>query len=161
MCRENSFIFLHGEGFLIKEICPSKNKLWKIKDNYVDKRFTSQNVFIFQGRIIVSLRRHFRNSKFWALSNLPLWNIHLIVQKTKNLGFSPSVTKENLFCFGFFFFFFFFFFCLFRATPTAYWSSQARGWLLIVADGLKHSDENTGSRPRLQPVPQLTATSDP
>jgi len=58
----------------------------------------------------------------------------------------------------------FFFFCLFaisRATPTAYGSSQARGLIGAVAAGLRQSHSNVGSKPRLQPTPQLMATLDP
>ena len=43
----------------------------------------------------------------------------------------------------------FFFFCLFRAAPTAYGGSQARGLIGAVAAGLRHSHSNTGSKPCL------------
>ena len=49
----------------------------------------------------------------------------------------------------------------FRATPTAYVGSQARGWMGAVAAGLHHSSSNTGFEPHLQPTPQLTAMLDP
>ena len=52
-------------------------------------------------------------------------------------------------------FYFILFFCLFRAILMAYGNSQTRGWILY------HSHSNTGSKPCLQPAPQLTATSDP
>ena len=55
--------------------------------------------------------------------------------------------------------FFFFFFDLFRATPVAYGGSQARGLIGATAAGRCHS--NTGSKPHLQPIPQLMATLDP
>ena len=58
----------------------------------------------------------------------------------------------------------FFFFCLFaffRATPEAYGCSQARGLIGAVATGLHQSHGNTGSEPRLQATPQLTASLDP
>ena len=51
--------------------------------------------------------------------------------------------------------------CLFRAAPTAYVGSQARGPIGAVAAGLHHSHSNTGSQPRLRPTPQLTATLEP
>ena len=54
----------------------------------------------------------------------------------------------------------FFFFSLFRATPEAYGSSQARGQIGASAGGLHHSHNNTGSELRLQPTPQLRATLD-
>ena len=54
-----------------------------------------------------------------------------------------------------------FYFFLFRATPAAYGSSQARGRIGAAAAILGHSHHNTGSEPRLRPTPQLTATLDP
>ena len=56
-----------------------------------------------------------------------------------------------------------FFFCLFAiswAAPAAYGGSQARGRIGAVATGLCQSHSNTGSEPRLQPTPQLTAMPD-
>ena len=52
-------------------------------------------------------------------------------------------------------------FCFFRAVPSAYGSSQARGWIRAAATGLHHSHSKTRSKPCLQPIPQLTATLDP
>ena len=52
-------------------------------------------------------------------------------------------------------------FYLFRAAPTAYGGSQARGQIRAVAAGLQHSRSNLGSEPRLRPTPQLSATPDP
>ena len=52
---------------------------------------------------------------------------------------------------------FFFFFAFFRATPTAYGSSQARGQIWATAVSLHHSHSNVGSEPHLRPTPQLTA----
>ena len=47
---------------------------------------------------------------------------------------------------GFFvFFFFLFFFLLFRAKPTAYGCSQARGWIRAATASLHHSYSNLGS----------------
>ena len=46
------------------------------------------------------------------------------------------------------------------AAPAAYGGSQARGQIGAVATGLHQSHSNTGSEPRLQPTPQLTATPD-
>ena len=42
---------------------------------------------------------------------------------------------------------------LFRATPSAYGGSQARGRIGATAAGLYHSHSNTGSKPRLEPTP--------
>ena len=44
----------------------------------------------------------------------------------------------------------FIYFCLFRTTPTAYGSFQARGWTGAVEASLSHS--NTGSNQHLQPT---------
>ena len=59
-------------------------------------------------------------------------------------------------------FFFLFFFGLFRASPVAYGSSQARGSIGAVATGLHYTTatSNTCSKPYLQPTPQLTAVLD-
>ena len=51
--------------------------------------------------------------------------------------------------------------CLFRATPSAYGSSQARGQNEAAAAILHHSHSNAGSELGLWPTPQLTATPDP
>ena len=50
-------------------------------------------------------------------------------------------------------------FFIFRATPTAYGSSQASGWIRATAAGLRHSHSNARSEQRLQPTPQLTANT--
>ena len=47
-------------------------------------------------------------------------------------------------------------FCLFRAAPTAYGSSKARGRIGATAASLHHSHSNTRSEPILWPTPQLT-----
>ena len=68
----------------------------------------------------------------------------------------------------FFFLFSFLSFCLFVvvvvaiswAAPAAYGGSQARGLIGTIAAGLRQSHSNTGSEPRLQPIPQLPATPD-
>ena len=60
--------------------------------------------------------------------------------------------------------FLFLVFCLYRATPykgVAYGVSQARGQIGAIAAGLCHSHSNLGSKPRLQPTPQLVTTPDP
>ena len=52
-------------------------------------------------------------------------------------------------------------FFLFRATPAAYGSFQARGQIEAIAASLHHNRSNTGSEPHLQPTSQLTTTLDP
>ena len=51
--------------------------------------------------------------------------------------------------------------CVFRATPVAHGSSQARGPIGAAAAGLYHNHSNLGSELRLQPTPQLTTMLDP
>ena len=54
---------------------------------------------------------------------------------------------------------FFFCLCVARAAPMAHGGSQAGGPIRAAAADLRHS--NAGSKPRLRPTPQLTATPDP
>ena len=53
-----------------------------------------------------------------------------------------------------------FFFWLFKAAPSAYGGSQARGLVGAVAASLCHSHSKVGSELRLRPTLQLTATPD-
>uniref|UniRef100_A0A8C3W6Q4 Phosphatidylinositol 5-phosphate 4-kinase type-2 gamma n=1 Tax=Catagonus wagneri TaxID=51154 RepID=A0A8C3W6Q4_9CETA len=69
------------------------------------------------------------------------------------------INRCNFFSFSFFFFFLSF--CYFRAAPAACGGSQARGLIGAVAAGLRQSHSSTGSKLRLRPIPQLTATPDP
>ena len=48
------------------------------------------------------------------------------------------------------------FFCLFRAAPSAYGGSQARGPIGAVATDLHQSRSDARSEPHLRPTPQLT-----
>ena len=57
--------------------------------------------------------------------------------------------------------FLFSFLLLFRVTPVAYESSQARGSIRPAAAGLRQSHSNTESKLCLQPTPQLMAMPDP
>ena len=57
--------------------------------------------------------------------------------------------------------FLFFIFCLFRGTPMAHGSSQARDRIGDVAASLHHSHSNMRVEPYLRPTPQLTAKPDP
>ena len=63
-----------------------------------------------------------------------------------------------LFCFIFCLFFFFVPFL--GLLPEVYGGSQAWSRIGAVATGLRQSHRNMGSKPRLQPTPQLTATPD-
>ena len=53
------------------------------------------------------------------------------------------------------------FFYLFRAAPTAYRSSQARGRIGGAAASLHHSHSNVGSEPNLWPTLLFATTLDP
>ena len=62
------------------------------------------------------------------------------------------------------FYFILFIYCLFafsKADSAAYGGSRAMGRIGAVAAGLRQSQSNAGSQPRLQPMPQLTAKLDP
>ena len=52
-------------------------------------------------------------------------------------------------------------FFLFRATPAAYGSSQARAQIRAAAASLHHSQSNTRSKPHLQSTSNLAATLGP
>ena len=52
-------------------------------------------------------------------------------------------------------------FFLFRAEPTVYGDSKARGRIGAAAAGLRHSHSNARSEPHLLPTLKLTATGDP
>ena len=58
-------------------------------------------------------------------------------------------------------FIYLFIYLLFRATPAAYGRFQARGLIRATAASLCPSHSNAGSKPRLQPTPQLTAAPAP
>ena len=89
-----------------------------------------------------------------------LWSLHnykcdkfIWVIKNKLKKKSIPISKKI--------FFFFFVFLLFLwAAPAAYGVSQASGLIGAVAASLRQSHSSTGSEPRLQPTPQLTATPD-
>ena len=53
-----------------------------------------------------------------------------------------------------------FFVCLFRAIPSGYGGSQARGRIGTAAADLRQSHSSPGSEPCLQLTPQLTETPD-
>ena len=52
-------------------------------------------------------------------------------------------------------------FSFFRAVPTTYGSSQARGQFAAAAAGLHHSHSNEEPNPYLRLIPQLMAMLDP
>ena len=75
---------------------------------------------------------------------------------------------QFLFILLFYFFsiliFIYLFICTFvfsRAAPMAYGGSQARAPIGAAAADLHHSHSNVGSKPHVQPTPQLMATLDP
>ena len=68
-------------------------------------------------------------------------------------GFFLCLNAWLSLCTGYIIWKFFFFFFLFRATPTAHGSSQARDQIGPAAASLHHSHSDPGSKPRLQPTP--------
>ena len=83
------------------------------------------------------------------------------MRKDKKNG-KKNIWKQNyLLIYYLLIFYFILFFVFSRAAPVAYGGSQARGLIGAVATGLHQSHCNTGSEPRLQTTPQLTATPDP
>ena len=84
---------------------------------------------------------------------------------TREKGRAAKQKHPSILVFYFIFFNFNFnFFGIFafsRVVPVAYGESQARGLIRAVAAGLFQDHSNVGSEPRLQPIPQLTATLDP
>ena len=60
---------------------------------------------------------------------------------------------------------FFVLFCFvlvfFRASPTAYGGSKARGQIGVVAAALRHSHSNARSEADLRPTPPVTGMLDP
>ena len=107
--------------------------------------------------------------KWWMLVTFSTKAIHLSlwIYRSRKGEFAekalPFWTQcKGLFkiidCLSFLFFsFFFFFFCFLGLHPEAYGGSQARGQVGAVAAGLCQSHSSLGSKPRLQPTPQLTA----
>ena len=88
--------------------------------------------------------RNILRSRQHKITVLPMEIIFWSVRES-----SSNTNSYNLFFVVIFFF---------RATPTAYGSSQARGWIRAVAANLHHSHSNTRSEPHLQSTPQLVAT---
>ena len=72
-----------------------------------------------------------------------------------------AVPQRELHKFLLFLFYVFIYFLLFRATPGAYGSSQARRQMGIAAAVLHHRHSNARSKPRLRPAPQIMAMLDP
>ena len=85
-----------------------------------------------------------------AISEKTVWK--LISQTHQKSAISLKYHSSCLFCFCF---------GLFRATPTAYGGSQARGRIRAVAAGLHHSLSNARSQLHLRPTSQFTAVLDP
>ena len=73
-----------------------------------------------------------------------------------------SSKETDFFSFSFLsFLLFLFIYLFFRAAPTAYGGSQARGPIGATSTSLYHSHSHVGSQLSLQPTPQLTAMPDP
>ena len=109
---------------------------------------------------------HFLISVFQRAENFNLGEIQLnylcfgvlcIWHPIKEILPNPGLQRFScMFSFGTFFF------LSFLSFPQHIeGDSQARGLIGAVATGLRHSHNNEGSEPHLQPTPQLTATPDP
>ena len=59
------------------------------------------------------------------------------------------MAKNQIINICFFIFYFIYLFLLFRAIPTAYGGSQARGLIGSIAASLHHSHSKAGSEPHL------------
>ena len=70
-------------------------------------------------------------------------------------------TKYSIAAFTLTLILFSFIFLLFRATPVACGTSQARGQIGAAAASLYHSYRNAGSKLCLPPIPQAVAMPDP
>ena len=78
------------------------------------------------------------------------------------VGFFPAKPRRELLtAILSFFLSMYLFILLFRATPTVYGGSQARGRIRARAAGLRHSHSNTRSELCLWPTPQSTAMPEP
>ena len=89
------------------------------------------------------------SSAFFSLSPLPWQEVCSVFIFLLNIKLKiPHINKHNTFLF-------------FRAAPTPYGGSQARGRIRATAAGLYYSHSNAGSKPRLEPTPRFTATLDP
>ena len=80
-----------------------------------------------------------------------------LLPSTSRTVFSPQ-TETLCPLFFYLLIFLFFAFCLFRATPMAYGSSQARGPIGAIAAGLHHSHSHVRSEPHLRSTPQIMVT---
>ena len=76
--------------------------------------------------------------------------------ENKWIAFFLKVYSSRLFIL-----FYFILFYYFRATPTVYGSSQARGPIGAVVASLHHNHNDKGSEPNLQTTPQPMAMPDP
>ena len=73
----------------------------------------------------------------------------VVLKNQPNKTLCASVCSFFLSFSSFYISFYFFIFCLFRAAPTAYGGSQARGLIGAIAAGLYHSHSNARSEPHL------------
>ena len=88
---------------------------------------------------------------FWLRWHKKIWFIASVHVNLNKPSFCNQASVVVLFCFVFLF--------SIWGTPTAYASSQARGWIGAVAASLCHS--HTRSEPCLRSTPQLVTTLDP
>ena len=84
-------------------------------------------------------------------------HVSTVTQATAVKILTYYTTVGTLFFLFFFSFIYLFIYFCFRAPPTAYTSSQAKGQIGAAGAGLRH----IGSKPHLQPIPQFMVMPDP
>ena len=125
---------------------------------FTEKFFLSPSILNDNLTVQSILVPGFSLSGLWICHAIPFWPAQFLKSNQLLSLWSSLLTSSFSF---FFFLFLFFVFYLFRATPTAYGGSQARGLIGAVAADLHQSHSNTGSELHLQPAPQLMAMLDP
>ena len=91
-----------------------------------------------RGRSKPAHRSQSRNQRKTTVGLALFFAVFQIYSLIDKLVWFPGSPNLNILCF-----------LLFRATPAAYGSSQARGQIGAVAASLRHSHRNTGSEPHL------------
>ena len=102
-----------------------------------------------------------RQNIFASWNSISSWGREVtfsLISHWLELGYRPITGKME--CDSRDWFIYLLFFGLFRAVPSAYRSSQAKGWIRASATGLHHSHSHARSQPHLWPTQQLMALSD-
>ena len=112
---------------------------------------------------LLQARAHLRVPCNWRSNSFPLVSFHSthwphlsFPSKCSYTFFSSEFGNHSLTLYLFIYLFW-----RFRAAPTTYGSSQARGQFAAAAAGLHHSHSNEEPNPYLRLIPQLMAMLDP